>query len=96
MWHVTGRGEVNTGFWWGSPNEIPLGRRRVRWEDNIKMNPQEIGRRLGLYRSDTGYGQIAGSCECGYELSGYIKCKSFSNSSVTTGFSRNTQLYRIS
>jgi hypothetical protein len=24
-------------------NEIPLGRRRVRWEHNINMNPQEIG-----------------------------------------------------
>jgi len=21
MWHVCGRGEVHTGFWWGDPRE---------------------------------------------------------------------------
>jgi len=34
---------VKTGFWWRRLDEIPLGRRRVRLEDNINMNPQEIG-----------------------------------------------------
>jgi hypothetical protein len=31
-------GEACTGFWWGN-----LGRSRCRWEDNIKMDLQEVG-----------------------------------------------------
>jgi hypothetical protein len=39
-----GRGEVNTGYWWGKPEEkTPLGRPRRRCEDNIKMDVQELG-----------------------------------------------------
>ena len=29
-----------TGFWWGNR---PLGNPRRRWEDNIKMDLQEVG-----------------------------------------------------
>ena len=35
-----------TGFWWGGAepeDKRPLGRRRRRWEDNIKMDIQEVG-----------------------------------------------------
>jgi hypothetical protein len=38
---VWGRGEAYTGFWWGNLN--PSGRPRHRWEDNIKMDLQEVG-----------------------------------------------------
>jgi hypothetical protein len=39
-----GRGEVCTGFWWGSlKGTRRLGRPRHRWEDNIKMDLQEVG-----------------------------------------------------
>jgi hypothetical protein len=31
------RGEAYTGFWWGNLRE------RHRWEDNIKMDRQELG-----------------------------------------------------
>ena len=32
------------GFWWGNMRvKRPLGRPRRRWEDNIKMNLQEVG-----------------------------------------------------
>jgi len=31
---------VHTGFWWG---KRPLGRPRRRWDDNIKMDFQEVG-----------------------------------------------------
>ena len=32
-----------TGFSWGNPRELPLGRPRRKWEDNIKMDLQEVG-----------------------------------------------------
>jgi hypothetical protein len=38
MWHGWGIGYVRTRFWWKSLRETPLGRRRRRWENNIKMN----------------------------------------------------------
>ena len=39
-----GRGEVHTGFWWGKrEGKRPLGRPRRRWEDNIRMDLQEVG-----------------------------------------------------
>jgi hypothetical protein len=38
-----GRAEVYTGFWWGKPEgKRPLGRPRRRYEDNIKMDLQEV------------------------------------------------------
>lgn len=38
MWQVWGEGEVNRGVWWGNVRKDPLGRRRRRWEDVIKMD----------------------------------------------------------
>jgi hypothetical protein len=46
LWGVTDLcgGEVHTGFWWGDLREgYHLGRPRRRWEDNIKMDLQEVG-----------------------------------------------------
>jgi len=38
------RGEVSTGFWWAKPQEkIPLGRLGRKWENNVKMDLQELG-----------------------------------------------------
>jgi hypothetical protein len=48
----------------------PLGRPRRRWEDNIKLDLQEVG-------CGPGSGQMAGTCECGNERSGSIKCGEF-------------------
>jgi hypothetical protein len=39
MWRVWGRGEVCTGK---PEGKRPLGITRRRWEDNIKMNLQEL------------------------------------------------------
>ena len=40
MWGTT---EFYTGFWWEKPEgKRPLGRPRLRWEDNIKMDLQEV------------------------------------------------------
>ena len=52
---------------------IPLGRPRRRWEDNIRMDLQEVG--LG-YEDWIGLAQDRDrwrACECGEEPSGSIK-----------------------
>jgi len=36
-------GRGMSGVWWGNLKEIPLGRPRRRWEDNIQMDLQEVG-----------------------------------------------------
>jgi len=78
MYHVWGRGEAYTGFWWGKP------RKRDHLED-----PSVDGRIIltwifrsgmwghGLDRCGSGYGQMAGTCEWGNEPSGSIKCGEF-------------------
>jgi hypothetical protein len=39
-----GRGEAYIGFLWGKPEgKRPIGRPRRRWENNIKMDLQEMG-----------------------------------------------------
>ena len=47
MWHVAHigkRGDLHTGFWWGKHlGKTPLGRPRHRWENNIKIDLQEVG-----------------------------------------------------
>ena len=44
MLHIWGRGEAYTRFWWGKPEGMRLlGRPRRRWEDNNKMDLQEVG-----------------------------------------------------
>jgi hypothetical protein len=56
----------------------PLGRPRLKWEDNIKMDLQEVGcGEYGLDRTSSEYGQVSGSCEFGNELSGSIKYGEF-------------------
>jgi hypothetical protein len=39
---------MHTGFWWGDLRRRPLGRLRSRWEDNIKMDLQEMGWGRGM------------------------------------------------
>jgi len=54
----------------------PLGRSRLRWEDNVKMGLYEVGFG-GVDRIDLAHGQLAGTCECGNEPSGYMKYGEF-------------------
>jgi hypothetical protein len=42
----------------------PIGRRRRRWDDNIKIVLREVVWGHGLDRTGSGQGQVAGSCEC--------------------------------
>jgi hypothetical protein len=55
----------------------PLGRPRRRWEDNIRMDLQEVGCGgmdwIGLSQDR----HVAGNCECGNKPSGSIKCGEF-------------------
>ena len=62
----------------GKPEEKrPLGRLRHTWEDNIKMDLQEVGWGHGLDLSGSGYGQVAGTCECCNEHLSSIRCREF-------------------
>ena len=73
--HVARMGEKRGvyNFLVGKPEwKRPLRRLRSRWENNINMDLQEVG--WGHY---SGYGQVAGSCGCGNEHSGSIKCGKF-------------------
>ena len=47
------------------------------WEDNIKIDLQEVGCGCGLDSSGAIYGYVAGSCECDNEPSGSVKCGEF-------------------
>jgi hypothetical protein len=57
----------------GKPEEKrPLGGLRHRWEDNIRMDLQEVGcGGLGWLR----IAKVTGNCECGNEPSVSIKCE---------------------
>ena len=51
-----------------------LGRSSRRWDDNIKMDLQELGWGYGLDCSSSGQELVARCYECGNEPSGSIKC----------------------
>ena len=56
----------------------PLGRPRHRWEDNIKLDMQEVGRgRGGLDGVGSGQRRVAVTCGYGEELSGSINSWNF-------------------
>jgi len=56
----------------------PLGRPRRRWEDNIKIDLQEVGcEGMDWIELAQAREKVAGSCECGNEHSGSIKCGEF-------------------
>ena len=66
MWRVWGRIEGCTGCWWGSLRERDqLGRPRRKWEDNIKMDLQEVGGVRGdwmeLARDRVGWRALVGT-----------------------------------
>ena len=56
----------------------PLGRPRRTWEDNIKMDRQEVGRGCGDWMElAKDRDRWRALCEYGNELSGSIKCGEF-------------------
>ena len=77
MWRVWERGEAYTGFVVGKPEgNTPLGRHRRRWEDNIKMDLQEVGCG-GMDWIKLAQDRVAGTSECSNEPSSSIKCGEF-------------------
>jgi hypothetical protein len=73
-------GELRGVYWVlvGKPEgKRPFGRPRLRREDNIKVDLQEVGWGYGLVRFGSGQGQVAVSCECGNRPSGSKKCGTF-------------------
>jgi hypothetical protein len=62
----------------GKPEEKkPLGRPRRRWENNNKMDLQEVGWGHGLDLSGLEKEQVEGSCERGNDPSGFTKFEEF-------------------
>ena len=53
-----------------------LGRPRLRWKDNIKIDLQDVGCGI-LDWIAVDQGQVVGSCECSNEHSVSIKCGEF-------------------
>ena len=77
MGHIAGMGEGKVVYrvLVGNPGgRRPLGKPRRRWEDNIKMDLQEVVCR-GMDWIQLA--QVAGTCECCNEPSGSIKCREF-------------------
>jgi len=63
----------------GKPDgKRPLGRPRRRWEDNIKMNLQEVGcGGMDWIELAQDRDRWWGTCECGNESSSSKKCGEF-------------------
>jgi hypothetical protein len=55
----------------------PLGRPRRRWDDNLKAYSGSGICGCGLDRAGSGQRQLTGTCDCGNELSGFVKCGEF-------------------
>jgi len=69
---------MHTGFWWRNARERDHLEGTVTYKEIILkwiFRKSDVGHGLDL--SGSGYGQLAGSCECGNEPSGSIKCKEF-------------------
>jgi hypothetical protein len=60
-----------------SEGKRSLGRPRRRWEDNNKMDLREVGCGGMNWVELAQDRQVAGTCECGNEPSGSIKCGEF-------------------
>ena len=65
---------VYVGLAWKPEGKRPFGRPKGRWQYNVKMDFQEM-RREG--NECIALVQVAGTCECGNEPSGSIKCGEF-------------------
>ena len=76
-WHVACIGEIRNVQDFGEDTEEKrqLGKPRRRWENNIKMDLQEVG--WGMDWMDLARNMDRCFCEYGNEPSGSIKCEGF-------------------
>jgi hypothetical protein len=65
------------------------------WEGNIKMVLQEVDGGQETDWCDSENGQMAGSCECGNELSVSIKYRNCLKNWETVSFSRRITPYNL-
>jgi len=71
--HVRGKVNACIGLLGKPKAKRPLGGPKRRWENNIKMDIHEAEwEGHGLDWSSSRWWQVAGSCKCGSELSGFI------------------------
>ena len=75
----------------------PLGRPRRRWEDNIKIDLQEVGC-VGMDWTELAQDRDrwGAPCECGNEPLGSINAGNFLTSCKPVSFSRRTLLHGVS
>jgi len=74
MYHVWGRGEAYTGFWWENLRERDhLGDPGVDGRIILRWFFGKWDGGYGLDEAGSGYGQVVGNCEYGNEVSGSIK-----------------------
>jgi hypothetical protein len=73
----------------------PLGRPRRRWEDNIRIDLQEVGCGVWTGLGWLRYRQVANTCECGKEISGSIKRGNFLTSCKPISFLGRTLLHGV-
>ena len=78
MSRLWGRGEAYTGFWFGNLSvRDHLGFPGVDGRITLRWIFRKWDEGYGLDRAGTGQGQVAGTCECGNEASGSLKCGEF-------------------
>jgi hypothetical protein len=74
VWHIWGRRELHTGFWWGVLREIDhFGDPGVDGRIILKCIFNSLDEGHGLDRSGSGQCQVTGACEYGNGRSGSIK-----------------------
>jgi hypothetical protein len=70
MWHAWEMGETCTGFWWESPKEKEHFKDQgVDGRIGSKWTLERLVGWGGIDSPGSGYGSLAGCCECGDELS---------------------------
>jgi hypothetical protein len=66
---------VHTEFWCGNREGDQLDDPGLDGRIILKCIFEKCGSRHGLDRSGSGYGQVAGSCQCRNEHRGSVKCE---------------------
>ena len=77
MWYVWGR-DANRVLMGKPEGNRPLRRTTSRWQDNVKMDIQEVGWENGLDKYNSEQLFLGGFCKCANEPSGSYKIRGIS------------------